>query len=157
MDMVINYSKVALAGGSVVLSYLFGEWSVLLATLIFFVSFDYVSGVTAAAYKGKLNAQVGFWGIPKKIMIFGLVAIAYQIDMVYMELMGSAIAIGDLNVSVMGATILYYLFNEFISITENLGEMGMNVPTPLKKAIEMFQSKSYYDDRNERKSKEEVK
>lgn len=158
MDMMINYAKVALAGGSVILSYLFGEWSVLLATLIFFVSFDYITGVTAAAYKGKLNAQVGFWGIPKKIIIFGIVAISYQIDMVYLELMGSAIAIGELNVSVMGATILYYLFNEFISINENLGKMGMDIPKPLKKAIELFQTKSYYEDKQEKiKSNEEVK
>ncbi|MGJ9381818.1 phage holin family protein [Salipaludibacillus sp. CF4.18] len=154
MDL-INYAKVITAGGAFVLSYLFGEWSVLLGTLIFFVSFDYVSGVTAAAYKGKLNAQVGFWGIPKKIMIFGLVAISYQIDMVYLELMGSSIAIGDLNVSVMGATILYYLVNEFISITENLGKMGMKVPTPLEKAIEVFQSKSYYQDKQDQKGDEE--
>lgn len=151
MDMFINYAKVGTAGGAFILSYLFGEWSVLLGTLIFFVSFDFISGVTAAGYKGELSAKVGFWGIPKKLMIFGLVAIAYQIDMVYLELMGSSISIGDLNVSVMGATILYYLVNEFISITENLGKMGMRVPTPLQKTIDIFQSKSYYEDKQEQK------
>ncbi|WP_062513912.1 holin family protein [Halobacillus sp. KGW1] len=147
MDMIINSAKTITMGAAVVLSYLFGEWSVLLGALIFFVTFDYVTGVVAAGYEGKLNARVGFWGIPKKIMIFGLVAIAHTIDNVYLEQIGQPLAIGEFQISVMAATILYYLVNEFISITENLGKMGMPVPTPLQKAIEAFRDSSYKQDR----------
>lgn len=149
MEMAINYAKTGTASISIVLSYLFGDWSVLLGALIFFVTFDFLSGITAAAYRGKLEARVGFWGIPKKIMIFGLVAIAYRVDLIYLELMGSSIQIGELNLSVMGATILYYLVIELISIAENVGKIGNDFPTPLKKVLEMFKTKSYYDERNE--------
>ncbi|MEC3882632.1 phage holin family protein [Halobacillus sp. HZG1] len=143
MDMIINSAKALTLGVSVVFSYLFGEWSVLLGALIFFVTFDYVTGVIAAGYEGKLNARVGFWGIPKKIMVFGMVAIAHVIDKVYVEQIGEPLAIGEFQVSVMAATIIYYLVNEFISITENLGKMGMPVPTPLKRAIEAFKDNSH--------------
>ncbi|GGC97864.1 phage holin family protein [Pontibacillus salipaludis] len=124
---------------------MFGEWSVLLGALICFVTFDYLSGVIAAWHQGKLNAQVGFWGIPKKVMIFGMVAIAHVVDKVYLDQIGEPLAIGEFQVSVMAAMILYYLFNEFVSITENLGKMGMPVPAPLKKAIEAFKDNAYTD------------
>lgn len=143
MDMIINSAKTLTLGLSVVFSYLFGGWTVLLGALIFFVTFDYVTGVIAAGYEGKLNARVGFWGIPKKIMVFGMVAIAHVIDQVYLEQIGEPLALGEFQVSVMAATILYYLVNEFISITENLGKMGMPVPGPMKKAIEAFKDSSY--------------
>lgn len=143
MDMIINMAKPTTFGASVFLSYLFGEWSVLLAALIFFVTFDYVTGVLAASYKGEVDAEVGFWGIPKKIMIFGLVALAHIIDGVYLDQVGTPIAIGELQVSVMAATIIYYLVNEFISITENLGKLGMPVPGPLKKAIKVFKDNTF--------------
>ncbi|MFD2705449.1 phage holin family protein [Salibacterium lacus] len=148
MDMMINYAKGITAAVSVVFSYLFGGWSVLLGALLFFVTLDYVSGVVAAGYKGKLNAQVGFWGIPKKIMIFALVAVGHVIDVVYLDQMGEPLAIGELQVSVMAATIIYYLVNEFISISENLGRLGMPVPKPLKKAIELFKDDEYLNNKD---------
>ncbi len=149
MEMILNYGKMLTAAVSVVASYLFGGWSHLLIALIIFVSFDYVTGVVAAGYEGKLNARVGFWGIPKKIMIFGLVAIAHIIDVVYLDQIGEPLAVGELQFSVMAATVLYYLVNEFISISENLGRLGMPVPGPLKKAIELFKDKAY--ENNEKK------
>lgn len=148
MDMAINYTKGLTAALAVVFSFLFGEWSALLAGLIFFVTFDYFTGVLAAGYEGRLNARVGFWGIPKKIMVFGMVAIAHIIDVVYMDLTGGPIAIGEFQVSVMAATVIYYLVNEFISISENLGRLGMPVPEPLRKAIELF---NYHGPNNRRK------
>ena len=147
MDMIINSAKGLTAGASIILSYFFGEWSVLLGALILFVTFDYITGVIAAGYAGKLNAQVGFWGIPKKILIFGMVAIAHAIDKVYIDQIGEPIAVGQFQLSVMAATVIYYLFNEFISITENLGKMGMGIPTPLQKAISAFKEDSYKKDK----------
>ncbi|RSL32679.1 holin [Salibacterium salarium] len=146
MDMAINYAKGLTAAASVVFSYLFGGWTVLLGALMFFVTFDYISGVVAAGYEQKLNARVGFWGIPKKVMIFGLVAVAHIIDVVYIDQVGEPLAVGELQVSVMAATIIYYLVNEFISISENLGRLGMPIPRPLKKAIEIFKDDNYHNE-----------
>ncbi|WP_181350474.1 holin family protein [Thalassobacillus sp. CUG 92003] len=138
MEMIFNYGKVTTAGGSFIFSYLFGGWTAMLVALIAFVTFDYVSGVAAAAYQDKLNARVGFWGIPKKVMIFGLVAIAHIIDMVYLDVVGEPMAIGEFQLSIMAATILYYIVNESISIFENLGKLGVPIPKSLKKAIAIF-------------------
>ncbi len=146
-DNVLNTVKTFTAGFSVVFSYLFGGWSQLLIALIVFVSFDFITGILAAGHEGKLNAKVSFWGIPKKVLIFGMVAIAHVVDLVYIDTMGQPLAIGEMKISVMAATILYYLVNEFISISENLGRLGMPVPTPLKKAIEIFKETSNKEER----------
>ena len=62
-----------------VVGYLWG-WSPLLAILLVFVVLDYVSGMMAAFTEGKLNSSIGFRSIPKKIMIFVIVAITHLID-----------------------------------------------------------------------------
>ncbi|EZH67877.1 hypothetical protein DH09_08100 [Bacillaceae bacterium JMAK1] len=144
MEVVSNV-KPAMALISLVMSFLFGGWSILIGALIFFVSFDYLTGVISAGYRGELNARVGFWGIPKKIMIFGVVAIAHIIDQVYLDQLDYPLTIGELDISVMSAAIIYYLFNELISITENLGKMGLTMPVPVLRAVDIFKGTSYYE------------
>ncbi|MDQ0158950.1 phage holin family protein [Alkalibacillus salilacus] len=138
---VVNNAKMMTAGIAVVLSWLFGEWSILLGALIFFVSFDFLTGILASGYEGKLKADVAFWGIPKKIMIFGLVAAAQIIDQVYLFQIGNPIVVGQMELSVMAATIFYYLVTEFISVSENLGRLNVPVPPPLRKSINFFKQK----------------
>ncbi|ENH96893.1 phage holin [Gracilibacillus halophilus YIM-C55.5] len=134
MDMAINSPKAIIGVVAFCFSYLFGGWSHLLIALVVFVTFDYITGLVAVGTEGKIKSQVGFWGIPKKILIFGLVAMAGMVDKVYVDLVGESINIGGYELSVMSATMV----NEFISISKNLGRLGMPVPSPLKKAIEIF-------------------
>lgn len=115
-------------GGSAVLfavvGFMYGEWTALLTILVVAVVIDYISGVAAAGYEGTINSRIGLWGIPRKVMIFALVAMAHFADIV----------IGDGSL-VMNATIGFYLANELISITENAGRLGLPVPDVLKNAI----------------------
>jgi toxin secretion/phage lysis holin len=138
MEMIINSGKAVTGVISIGFSYLFGGWSALLVTLIAFVAFDYITGLIAAGYKGELNSRVGLYGIARKVLIFCLVAIAGLVDHVIAEQLGNAFAIGEFNLSVATATILFYLVNEFISISENLGKLDVYVPPALKKAIALF-------------------
>ena len=48
---------VAITGSLV--TYLFGGWSALIQILVTFVVIDYVTGVLAAAYHGKLDSNIG--------------------------------------------------------------------------------------------------
>ena len=141
MDIAAGQGKSAILGASIVISYLYGEWSVMLGALIFFVSFDYLTGVIAAAYNGKLNAETGFWGIAKKFLVFGIVALAYQVDLIFIDLTGAPLSLGEFGISVMGVTIVYYLFNESLSITENVGRCGVSFPPGITRAMEVFNQK----------------
>lgn len=120
-----------LAGiGGGLASYLWGGWSALLQTLIFFIILDYVFAVIVAGAHGELNSKVGFNGIARKIAILVLVAVAHQTDKV----------LGDSSI-VRDSVIFFYLANELLSIVETVGKTNLPIPESLKKAIETLNNK----------------
>ncbi|KMM51416.1 holin [Bacillus glycinifermentans] len=125
---------IAVLGGFV--GFLFGGWSILLTILSFLVIIDYGSGLAAAGVNGEMKSRVGFIGITRKVFIFVIVAVAHMIDLLLIE---SGIEMGFL---VMTVTIVFYCINELISITENAGKMGVYVPEPITKAIEILKQKN---------------
>jgi toxin secretion/phage lysis holin len=126
-----NLFKIIIAIGGTAASFLFGGWSVLLNFLLVCVVLDYVSGVFAAGKEGKLSSEVGFWSIPKKVAIFAVVAIAHLVDT----------ALGDGHLF-RDAAIFFYLANEILSMTENLGRLGVPIPSVVQKAVEVLRQKS---------------
>lgn len=127
METVI---KTAVSAGGAVTSYAFGGWSALLGILLTFVVLDYISGVLAAAKEGKLNSNIGIWGIPRKVSIFVVVALAHLVDT----------ALGDAHLF-RDAAIFFYLANEVLSITENLGRLGAPIPPIIRQAVEVLRGK----------------
>ena len=102
----------------------------MLTILLTFVVLDYITGVAAAGKEGKLSSNVGLWGIAKKIMIFGIVAIAHLVDT----------ALGDAHLF-RDAAIFFYLANELLSVTENLGRIGVPIPGAIQRAVEVLRGK----------------
>ena len=126
-----NLIKTLVAVGGAAASYLFGGWSSLLSILLTFVVLDYITGVVAAGKEGKLSSEVGLWGIPKKVAIFAIVAVAHLVDT----------ALGDAHLF-RDAAIFFYLANELLSITENLGRIGVPIPGAIQRAVEVLRGKS---------------
>ncbi|BBN98739.1 holin family protein [Sporolactobacillus terrae] len=120
------YRSAAILLGAVV-GYLFGGWSALVSILLAFIVIDYVSGVLAAAYLGKLSSGVGFHGIAKKVMIIVVVAAAHLADQ----------ALGTEHIA-RDAVIFFYLANELLSIIENAGKTGLPVPDQVTKLVEIL-------------------
>jgi len=113
----------ATIGGFV--GYLMGGIDTLINTLIIFVVIDYITGVVGAWFTKSLSSVIGFKGIIRKIMMFTLVAVAVQLDLV----LGS-------NDALRSATIFFLLANEGISILENLAKMDIGIPPIIKKTLE---------------------
>jgi toxin secretion/phage lysis holin len=130
-----NIIKVVISAGGAVVSYLFGGWSALMGILLAFVALDYFSGLAAAWVEKSLSSQKGMVGIAKKVFIFAMVAVAHLIDT----------ALGDAHL-LRDATIFFYLANELLSIIENVGRIGLPVPTPIQKAVEVLKGKSGRND-----------
>lgn len=113
----------ATIGGFV--GYLMGGIDTLINALIIFVVIDYITGVVGAWFTKSLSSVIGFKGIIRKIMMFTLVAVAVQLDLV----LGS-------NDALRSATIFFLLANEGISILENLTKMDIGIPPIIKKTLE---------------------
>ena len=108
------------------LGYLFGGFDVMMQVLLFCIVVDYISGIMAALYLGKLNSKVGFKGIVKKIAILLVVALAVEIGRVTGADM------------IRGLTIGFYIANEGISILENVGRMDVPYLSKLKDILEQL-------------------
>ncbi|MBE6879108.1 MAG: phage holin family protein [Ruminococcaceae bacterium] len=104
---------------------------------------DYITGIAAAVYRGeRVNSEVGFHGIAKKVCMWLLVMIGFVLDYCLVE-MGHTMHIDvgmDCLVSV--AVVFWLLVNELISILENINDIGTPLPPFLMKLVEYVREKT---------------
>jgi len=103
-----------------------GGWDVALQVLVALIALDYLTGVIVAIAEKKLNSDVGFRGLLKKMMIFALVYVAV--------LVSSATGSDFIRLLV----IMFYIANEAISVLENAGKLGVPYPKKLKELLEQL-------------------
>lgn len=127
----MEYKSIVAALGAVA-SYLFGGWSIALQTLLVFVVIDYLTGVLASGKQGELSSKAGLKGIGRKCMIFMFVAMGHMADL---HLSG-----GEVHLFRDGV-ITFFIANEALSIVENAGKMGVPIPEPIRRAVEIFKEK----------------
>jgi toxin secretion/phage lysis holin len=93
---------------------------------------DYITGLmVAGVFKtsqktqtGTLSSKIGFQGICKKIAIILCIYISVKIDL-----------IAGTNIC-RNSTVIAFIANEILSIGENLGLMGLKLPTSITGAID---------------------
>ncbi|MEG1782264.1 MAG: phage holin family protein [Oscillospiraceae bacterium] len=104
---------------------------------------DYVTGVMASHYRGEeIKSYIGVRGIAKKIGLWVLVLVGYGLDIMIAfatENMGVSIPLKCL---VSLAVVLWIICNEFISIIENLADIGTQTPTFLIELIKLLKGKT---------------
>lgn len=130
MDNVIEWLRWAGPVACGLIVGFLGGWDVALQVLIIFVVLDYITGVTAAYYEKELDSNIGFWGITKKIFLFVPVAVGYWLDISAGTEVFRSLA------------IFFYMANEGLSILENLGRIGIPIPSQLKAALEALRKES---------------
>ena len=114
------------------LGYFLGGNDGLLIALVVFAVADYITGVMCAVSDKKLNSQVGFKGICRKVLIFVLVGIGNLVD-VYVLGQGGVLRT---------AVIFFYLSNEGVSLLENAAHIGLPVPDGLKTVLSQLHKRS---------------
>ncbi len=120
---VLNSIIAVLGTIGVVIARALGGWDVTLQVLVALVVVDFISGLTVAIVEKKLDSDVGFRGIAKKVYIFALVYLAVLIDR----------TISTDFIRTLTAT--FYIANEGISILENAGKLGVPYPKKLKDVL----------------------
>ena len=133
-DLVLGI--VGLVGSGI--AYIFGGWNKAMVALIIFMAIDYLTGLMVAGVfkksqktkNGGLESRAGFKGLCRKCAVLLLVAVGYQLD----KMIGTDY--------LKNTIIIAFVANEALSITENMALMGVPMPTPVKKAIEILKDKS---------------
>lgn len=121
-----------------VITTLFGGWDTGLATLVLFMTVDYVTGLIVAGVfqnsnkteNGALESKAGWKGLCRKGTTLLIVLVACRLDL----MLGSNY--------IRDAVIIGFVFNESISILENVGLMGVDLPPVLVKAIDILKNKT---------------
>ena len=122
-----------------VLGFFLGGADGLIKALIIFAVVDYITGVSAAIIEHKLNSEIGFKGITKKLLLFCIVGIAHILD-IYVLGTGAVCR---------SAVVLFYIANEGLSIIENSARCGLPIPDKLRIILEQLKEDSKENKENE--------
>lgn len=109
-----------------------GGESEIVKALIICMSCDYITGIIKAVKQKNINFYIGFFGIFKKVVIIIIIIVVNELDVV-LGLTGSTI-------SCKFAITCFYISNEIVSILENAGAIGIQVPKQLMKLLEHLQN-----------------
>lgn len=127
--MNIYLASFSILSGSII-SFAFGTWSEHITFLLVLMAIDYVTGITAAVKeKSGLDSAVGFWGLLKKGFMLLVIMLAHQVDL----LLGQELA--------KGGAVMFYIVNELLSVTENMGRMGLPLPPQLLSIVKVLRER----------------
>ncbi len=136
-----DFVQILFAGAVGALAAYLNILAVPLVVLVAVMLIDYVTGMAAASYTKQLNSRIGLIGIIKKICYIALVVVGGVID----YLISSALVSIGIHLQInycFGMIITVWLIiNELISILENLGEMGVPLPSFLTSMIKTLKGK----------------
>ena len=129
--------------GSFITNYL-GGWDMAIDTLVMFMIVDYLLGLYVAGVlhnspktqSGGLSSDKGIKGLFKKVFILVCVALMYRLDQLF-----------DIDYLRVG-TIYAFMFQEGVSIIENLGLCGLQIPDVIKNGIDLLNKKGGDSDEN---------
>lgn len=127
MEKIFKCLKYLCAVMGTVLGYLYGQLDGLLLTLLIFICLDIVAGVLQAIINKQLDSNVSFTGGLRKGLMLLIILLAHTLDVnVFHEEL------------LRNACCLYYIANEALSITENLGKCGLPIPQKLRTALKQL-------------------
>lgn len=137
-DKILNVLAAALGA---VISFFYGLPPVLVVLLVV-MSLDFITGLIVACTGkspkteyGGLSSTTAFVGLLKKVVILIVVALAHLLDYAVQSTTGIDFA------AVSGATCLWFVASEGISIVENAAIMGVPIPEQIKQLLEVMKGK----------------
>ena len=125
----------------------------LIWVLLAVMMLDYLSGILCAfrgasqkTESGKLSSKAAFEGLLKKAVALLVVFLAALLDRAV------AMSAGMEFSAVTGATCLWFIASEGLSIVENAAVLGVKIPRILLQALEIMQSKNEGEENNAKNS-----
>lgn len=136
------------ASVSIIFSLFFkGFYSVLIPLIVLIVCelFDYVTGLMAARYKGEeITSEKSIQGIIKKVSMLLLVVVGAIVDLLIIyssQMFGFDFGI-EYKCFICCVICIWLVFNELISITENLRDMDAPIPVFMMPLLKLIKKKT---------------
>jgi len=104
-----------------------GAWDQLMTALVILMALDVVTGFLRAFIQQELSSKESFRGMAKKVLIFVLLAVAVQVDV-----------LTGLNSTTRHLVAVFYCASEGLSILENSVAAGMPAPEVLRQALKQL-------------------
>lgn len=108
--------------------YLFGGVK-FLHLLLLLMGLDIITGIFKALKNGNLWSRKSLFGYARKILVLIVIIVANIIDQVL-----------SLGGTLTFATVLFYIANEALSITENMAELEVLIPQNLAEKLKVIES-----------------
>lgn len=97
--------------------------------LLILMGLDIITGIFKAVKNGNLWSRKSLFGYARKILVLIVIIVANIIDQVL-----------SLGGTLTFATVLFYIANEALSITENMAELEVLVPQNLAEKLKVIES-----------------
>ena len=141
--------KAAAAAAGAIISFFTGI-PMIMWVLIGMMTLDYITGLITGALGvsnktegGKLSSRAAFEGLVKKGVVLILVLLAVLVDVAVANSSGMSFN------AVTGATCLWFIASEGVSVIENAAELGVPIPGILRRALEILKDTAAGDNTEE--------
>lgn len=141
MQKTFNFFSMVTGSVTGMILYLFGDFDQMLKVLVILIVLDWITGLLTALYNKKLNSDVGFKGIIKKVFILITVIVSSIMQFI-------------IKLPIRDIVIMFFIINESISILENIGVV-IPVPIQLKNILEQLREDNIHNVTREDKIKDE--
>ena len=126
-EYIMGEFQLNIAGVSIgVATALIGGWHITLQILLILMVADVVTGLIKGMYQSNFSSSAFRKGLLSKAGFFIVLILCHQIDLLA----------GNSEPIVRGVGAIFYIAVEGTSIVENLGAIGVPIPSAIKKRLE---------------------
>jgi len=128
---VFTLDKVLMVGGGLI-GFIFGGWHELMGVLLVIQGLDVLTGFLVGVKNKGVSSKEMRLGLIRKAGVWILVIFAHMLDIVLFK--GSMVA--------QMSILMAFVFQEGLSLTENLGNLGIIVPESVSQYLAQVKNKS---------------
>lgn len=136
MEKTLVYFKVALTAVFTFIAEMLGGWDVILSLLVSLIIVDILTGIVSAILNKNVSSSEMRKGIVRKLLIFVVIFVAFQVDKVIIDVSGSPLTLFGSEWNIRTLFIIYSCIEEGISLIENLANIGVPFPSWVKGVLE---------------------
>lgn len=147
MDKIVKVCSTLFAATGAWISAKLGILQPLIMLLMLMMALDYITGMLASKteaiqHPGEpgygWSSKIGAQGIIKKVGYLCVIAAAMVVDYIIMNVAGALGIETSVKAFFALLAVVWYILNELLSIIENSGRMGADVPEWLRKYISVL-------------------